>query len=139
MKLRVLFITVLLVGGFLYITSKTDWGRHRILQPISNATGPVWSGPSTVRGASLSPDEMNRQPIRANTRSQMRRAGSGRSGMTQQPRATDGSYFLSGRANTHSTEPPSGAVISGVNVASDLAWVDPLPTDTAIYCLPFTE
>jgi S1-C subfamily serine protease len=59
MKLRVLFITVLLVGGFLYITSKTDWGRHRILQPISNATGPIWSGPSTVRGASLSPDEMN--------------------------------------------------------------------------------
>jgi S1-C subfamily serine protease len=59
MRLRVLFITVLLVGGFLYITSKTDWGRHRILQPISNATGPIWSGPSTVRGASLSPDEMN--------------------------------------------------------------------------------
>ena len=59
MKLRVLFITVLLVGGFLYVTSKTDWGRHRILQPISNATGPIWSGPSTVRGASLSPDEMN--------------------------------------------------------------------------------
>jgi S1-C subfamily serine protease len=59
MKLRVLFITVLLVGGFLYITSKTDWGQHRILQPISNATGPIWSGPSTVRGASLSPDEMN--------------------------------------------------------------------------------
>jgi S1-C subfamily serine protease len=59
MKLRVLFITALLVGGFLYVTSKTDWGRHRILQPISNATGPIWSGPSTVRGASLSPDEMN--------------------------------------------------------------------------------
>jgi S1-C subfamily serine protease len=59
MRLRILFITVLLVGGFLYITSKTDWGRHRILQPISNATGPIWSGPSTVRGASLSPDEMN--------------------------------------------------------------------------------
>jgi S1-C subfamily serine protease len=59
MRLRVLFITALLVGGFLYITSKTDWGRHRILQPISQATGPIWSGPAAVRGAGLSSDEMN--------------------------------------------------------------------------------
>jgi len=59
MRLRVLFITALLVGGFLYITSKTDWGRHRILQPISHATGPIWSGPRAVRGAGLSSDEMN--------------------------------------------------------------------------------
>jgi S1-C subfamily serine protease len=59
MRLRILFITALLVGGFLYITSKTDWGRHRIFQPISNATGPIWSGPSAVRGAGLSSDEMN--------------------------------------------------------------------------------
>lgn len=59
MKFRVLFITALLVGGFLYITSKTDWGRHRIFQPISHATGPIWSGPSAVRSAGLSSDEMN--------------------------------------------------------------------------------
>jgi S1-C subfamily serine protease len=59
MRLRVLFITALLVGGFLYITSKTDWGRHQILQPISHATGPIWSGPTAVRGAGLSSDEMN--------------------------------------------------------------------------------
>ena len=59
MRLRVLFITALLVGGFLYITSKTDWGRHRIFQPISHATGPIWSGPTAVRGAGLSSDEMN--------------------------------------------------------------------------------
>ena len=59
MRLRVLLITALLVGGFLYTTSKTDWGRHRIFQPISNVTGPIWSGPSAVRGAGLSSDEMN--------------------------------------------------------------------------------
>src|ERR1700733_2815526 len=59
MRLRVLFITALLVGAFLYITSKTDWGRHQILQPISHATGPIWSGPTAVRGAGLSSDEMN--------------------------------------------------------------------------------
>ena len=28
MRLRVLFITALLVGGFLLITSKTDWGQQ---------------------------------------------------------------------------------------------------------------
>jgi S1-C subfamily serine protease len=59
MRFRVLFITALLVVSFLYITSKTDWGRHRIFQPISNATAPIWSGPSTVRGAGLGSDEMN--------------------------------------------------------------------------------
>ena len=59
MRLRVLLITALLVGGFLYITSMTDWGRHRIFQPISHATGPMWSGPSTVRSAGLQPDETN--------------------------------------------------------------------------------
>jgi len=59
MRFRVLFITALLVVSFLYVTSKTDWGQHRIFQPISNATGPIWSGPSTVRGAGLGSDEMN--------------------------------------------------------------------------------
>jgi putative serine protease PepD len=59
MKLRVLVITALLVGGFLYVTSKTDWGKHRIFQPISHATGPIWSGPSSVRSAGLSADENN--------------------------------------------------------------------------------
>src|SRR5262245_7048122 len=43
-----------------------------------------------------------------------------------------------GNANTHSTEPPSGFWISGVSVASALEWLDPLPTATATYCLPFT-
>jgi putative serine protease PepD len=43
----------------LYVTSKTDWGKHRIFQPISHATGPIWSGPSSVRSAGLSADENN--------------------------------------------------------------------------------
>ena len=30
MRSRVLLITALLVGGFLLITSKTDWGQRRI-------------------------------------------------------------------------------------------------------------
>jgi S1-C subfamily serine protease len=59
MKLRVLMITALLVGGFLLVTSKTDWGRHRIFGPISNAGERIWSGPSVARSAGLSSDELN--------------------------------------------------------------------------------
>ena len=58
MKLRVLFITALLVGGFLFITSKTDWGQRRIFHAGSSSE-PFWSGPSVARGAGLSSDEMN--------------------------------------------------------------------------------
>ncbi len=58
MRMRVLFITALLVGGFLLITSRTDWGQHRIIQPISKA-GRYWSGPDVARSAGLSSDEVN--------------------------------------------------------------------------------
>jgi len=59
MKFRVFLITVLLVGGFLFITTKTDWGQRRILSPIAKSGAPLWSGPSVARGASLGSDEMN--------------------------------------------------------------------------------
>lgn len=58
MKFRILFFTALLVGGFLLVTSRIDWGQSRILHPGSN-TGPFWSGPTVARGAGLSSDEMN--------------------------------------------------------------------------------
>jgi len=58
MRMRVLFITALLVGGFLVITSKTNWGQRRIIQPMSSASERYWSGP-VARGAGLSSDEMN--------------------------------------------------------------------------------
>src|SRR5215470_2604722 len=47
-------------------------------------------------------------------------------------------HRLSGSANTHSTEPPSGFRISVVSVARSRAWLDPFPVATATYCLPFT-
>ena len=34
MKLRVFVITALLVCGFLVVTTKTDWGQRRILNPV---------------------------------------------------------------------------------------------------------
>lgn len=58
MRWRVLFITAFLVGGFLILTTKTDWGQRRLVQPISNA-GRSWSGPTVARSAGLSSDEIN--------------------------------------------------------------------------------
>ncbi len=58
MRFRILFITAFLVGGFLYITSKTDWAQSRIFRPASS-TSPFWSGPTVARGAGLTSDEMN--------------------------------------------------------------------------------
>jgi len=58
MKLRVFVITALLVCGFLFVTTKTDWGQRRILNP-AGAGGPLWSGPSETHATSLSSDETN--------------------------------------------------------------------------------
>jgi len=58
MRFRILFITALLVGGFLYITSKTGWAPSRIFHSGTN-TGQFWSGPTVARGAGLTSDEMN--------------------------------------------------------------------------------
>jgi len=58
MRYRVLYVTALLVGGFLFVTSKTNWGQRRIIQPISQATR-YWSGPDVARSAGLSTDELN--------------------------------------------------------------------------------
>src|ERR1700733_5938623 len=54
---RIIVITALLVSGFLLVTTKTDWGQRRILNPVSNA--PLWSGPASTHATSLSSDEMN--------------------------------------------------------------------------------
>jgi S1-C subfamily serine protease len=59
MKMRIVLITALLVGGFLAVTSKTKWGQRRIIQPISSASGRVWSASTVARGAGLSSDELN--------------------------------------------------------------------------------
>ena len=58
MRFRILIITAFLVGGFLIVTSRTDWGRRRLAQPIASGSR-IWSGPVTARGAGLSADELN--------------------------------------------------------------------------------
>jgi S1-C subfamily serine protease len=58
MRLRVFFITAVLVCGFLLVTTKTDWGQRRILNPVASS-GPLWSGPTLAHATSLSSDETN--------------------------------------------------------------------------------
>jgi len=58
MRLRIFVITALLVGGFLFVTSKSDLAQHRILGTTAGST-PLWSGPSTAHATSLSADENN--------------------------------------------------------------------------------
>jgi putative serine protease PepD len=58
MRLRIFVLTALLVGGFLLVTTKSDWAQHRILDRAAGS-GPLWSGPSTTHATSLSSDENN--------------------------------------------------------------------------------
>jgi S1-C subfamily serine protease len=58
MRYRILYITALMVAGFLLVTSRTNWGQRRIIQPISQASR-YWSGPDVARSAGLSSDELN--------------------------------------------------------------------------------
>ncbi|MDQ6701038.1 MAG: trypsin-like peptidase domain-containing protein [Acidobacteriota bacterium] len=58
MKLRSLLLTLVLFGGFWYVTSKADWAVRRLLHPLTT-TGRLWSAPETARGAGFSTDEMN--------------------------------------------------------------------------------
>jgi S1-C subfamily serine protease len=55
---RIFVITVLLVSAFLLVTTKTDWGQRRVLNPVAGG-GPLWSGPSLTHATGLSSDETN--------------------------------------------------------------------------------
>lgn len=55
---RIFVITVVLVSAFLLVTTKTDWGQRRVLNPVTNGA-PLWSGPAATHATGLSSDEMN--------------------------------------------------------------------------------
>jgi S1-C subfamily serine protease len=63
MKARILFLTALLAGGFIYLTSKANWNlanlRRAVAEHASGDGSPIWSGPSVAKGAGLSADELN--------------------------------------------------------------------------------
>ncbi len=58
MKPRTLLLTLLLVGGFWFITSRADWNVARIVHPMT-ATGRLWSSPVSARTSGYSSDELN--------------------------------------------------------------------------------
>jgi S1-C subfamily serine protease len=58
MKSRIVMLAVLLVGGFIYLTSKSNLSHNPLLRHVSSAN-PLWSGPSVAKSAGLGPDEIN--------------------------------------------------------------------------------
>ena len=58
MRPRALLLTLLLVGGFWYITTHGNWSVAQLLRPIS-ASGRLWSEPVTAHGAGFGADEQN--------------------------------------------------------------------------------
>ncbi len=60
MKLRIFTLAALMVAGFVLATSVGKWEPFGFLSRGSGvASGPLWSGPSTIQGAGLSSDENN--------------------------------------------------------------------------------
>jgi S1-C subfamily serine protease len=52
MKLRTILIALLLVGGFIFLTTSPN-------SPLRRSNGPLWDGPTVARSAGLGPDEVN--------------------------------------------------------------------------------
>ncbi len=58
MRPRALILTLLLVAGFWFVTTRADWTLKRLMQPIS-MNGRLWSDPVTAHGSGFGADEQN--------------------------------------------------------------------------------
>ena len=58
MKTRILILSTLFVGGFVFITAKSEWSQKHLIRPIS-AGARMWAGPAAVKSAGLGSDELN--------------------------------------------------------------------------------
>jgi S1-C subfamily serine protease len=58
MRLRPILWAIILVAGFVYLTSVADWRLSTLLEPAGK-TGRLWSEPEVARTAALSEDETN--------------------------------------------------------------------------------
>jgi S1-C subfamily serine protease len=58
MKIRPLLWALLLVGGFWYFTSVSDWSLARWLRPVERA-GRIWTSPDVAQTAGFSAEENN--------------------------------------------------------------------------------
>ena len=67
MRPRALILTLLLVAGFWFVTSRGTWNVEQLIRPIST-NGRLWSEPITAHGSGFSPDEQNNIDIYKNNR-----------------------------------------------------------------------
>jgi S1-C subfamily serine protease len=58
-KIRILFVTTLIVGGFVLLTSRDRFDLGRYFGRDARSGGPLWSEPAAVRSAGLTADELN--------------------------------------------------------------------------------
>jgi S1-C subfamily serine protease len=58
MKTRILLLATILIAIFVLITSRGNWSMQSLVGS-AGADGRLWSGPSTIHGAGLTPDELN--------------------------------------------------------------------------------
>jgi hypothetical protein len=56
MKMRTVLLAAVLVGGFVYLTSRPD---SMVRRTFSGDGGPLWSGPTVAHSAGLGSDELN--------------------------------------------------------------------------------
>lgn len=61
---RALLLTLLLVAGFVYLTSRSHWDFRGLTRPVTR----IWTAPDLAHTASLSPDEINNIDIYKNAR-----------------------------------------------------------------------
>jgi len=55
---RVVLLAILVLGSFLWVTSKAEWSLRSVAAPFLRRAA-VWSQPSQVKGAGLDADELN--------------------------------------------------------------------------------
>ena len=58
MRLRTLLLAFLITFTFVWLTSRASWDLRNLAAPMLRGAL-NWSGPETVRGAGLTPDEQN--------------------------------------------------------------------------------
>jgi S1-C subfamily serine protease len=58
MRPRALVLTLLLVTGFWFVTSRGNWRLQQLVRPLSGS-GRLWSEPVVAHGSGFAPDEQN--------------------------------------------------------------------------------
>ncbi len=68
MKMRIVLVSALMIGGFVLLTTRGNWNLAKIREGLPGGGGRSWSEPMSVHGAGLTPDEVNNIEIYKNAR-----------------------------------------------------------------------